>query len=498
MAIRPLDHVLCRLRGLALPCDDSDERLLERFLTQREEGAFAALLRRHGPMVWGVCRRLLPCPHDAEDAFQATFLILVRKAASVVPRGRVGNWLYGVAYRTALAARTTAARRATKERQALRAEAVEPPDNEFWELLDAELCRLPDRYRECVVLCDLEGRTRKEAAQQLGWSEGTLSGRLARARALLAQRLTRRGVTPGALVAAALAQAAPASAALPGTLFTTTLQTAVACAAGSPAVPARVAALTTGVLQTMSVGKVKLIAAVLVLTLGLVLLGRSSLADHPGQTADPAPAQKTLSDREDPPQPPEPQDEALSRKRMQDLDDLLEKHFLRQFVTIYTRQPRGQLVETEFIVKSIEPDLPLVTLTIADTELTVLAVRVAPDAQLQLYDGKKMKMMKYADLKPGMRVSIWVETKKGKSVIVGLTAFRDADAKARMSGAAALQELGRLLREGEDAAKRREQVRRIWLDMFGELPPPEAEYFRRYQELMERARQEWVPKPEKQ
>src|SRR5436190_7229564 len=120
MPTGPLDDVLRRLRGLALPCDDTDERLLERFLTQREEGAFAALLRRHGPMVWGVCRRLLPCAHDAEDAFQATFLVLVRKAASVVPRGRVGNWLYGVAYRTALEARTASARRRSRERQAVR------------------------------------------------------------------------------------------------------------------------------------------------------------------------------------------------------------------------------------------------------------------------------------------------------------------------------------------------------------------------------------------
>src|SRR5262249_49915225 len=157
---------------------------------------FAALLRRHGPMVWGVCRRLLPCTHDAEDAFQATFLVLVRKADSVVPRGRVGNWLYGVAYRTALEARSAASRRRARELQTARPAHVtnEQPDPDLWALLDEELRRLPDNFRAAVVLCDLEGRTRKEAAQQLGWSEGTLSGRLARARELLAKRLTRRGV----------------------------------------------------------------------------------------------------------------------------------------------------------------------------------------------------------------------------------------------------------------------------------------------------------------
>src|SRR5262249_11679985 len=156
------------------------------------------------------------------------------------------------AYRTALEARTAAARRRARECQAVRRiETADPlPDCDFWELLDEELCRLPDRYRAVVVLCDLEGRTRKEAAHQLGWSEGTLSGQLARARALLAQRLTRRGVTPGALLAAALA-AGGASAAVPGSLFTTTVQLAAGCAAGSEVLPARVAALVTGVLQTM-------------------------------------------------------------------------------------------------------------------------------------------------------------------------------------------------------------------------------------------------------
>src|SRR5687767_7254020 len=171
MATSPLNDVLRRLRGLALRPDDSDERLLERFLSRREEGAFAALLRRHGPMVWGVCRRLLPCAHDAEDAFQATFLVLVRKAASVVPREMVGNWLYGVAHQTALHARRTAARRGAREVQVTQMPDTAAVQHDPWSdlrpVLDQELSHLPDNYRAVIVLCDLEGRTRKEVARQL-------------------------------------------------------------------------------------------------------------------------------------------------------------------------------------------------------------------------------------------------------------------------------------------------------------------------------------------
>src|SRR5262249_51181418 len=156
--------------------------------------AFAALLRRHGPMVLGVCRRLVSNASDAEDAFQATFLVLARKAASVVPRELVGNWLYGVAYRTALKAEALSARRRAVERQV---EAVpDPPTSpeqvgrDLRPLLDRELERLPAKYRVPVVLCDLEGRTRREVAGQLGIPEGTLSSRLAAARKLLAGRLS--------------------------------------------------------------------------------------------------------------------------------------------------------------------------------------------------------------------------------------------------------------------------------------------------------------------
>jgi RNA polymerase sigma factor (sigma-70 family) len=215
MANRKTGEVLHHLRGSALLWDvagQTDGQLLEGYVRRRDEAAFAALVRHLGPMVWGVCRRTLG-DHDAEDAFQATFLVLVRKAASIVPRERVGNWLYGVARQTALKARALARRRAVRERQGAEMREAEAAPHDCWQdlqpLLDQELSRLPERYRAPVVLCDLEGRTYKEVARQLGCPEGTVASRLARARALLAGRLARRGVSlsVGALAAVLARQA---------------------------------------------------------------------------------------------------------------------------------------------------------------------------------------------------------------------------------------------------------------------------------------------------
>ncbi len=175
----------------------SDGELLTAYLTTRDEAAFEALAKRHAAMVWGVCRRTLGNDHDAEDAFQATFLVLASKAASIKPSGMVGNWLYGVARSTALKARLLIRRRRIKENHAARSPAqIQCSDAEKGELrqvLDEELSRLPAKYRVPIILCDLEGLARREASARLGWLEGTLSGRLSRARALLGKRLLRRG-----------------------------------------------------------------------------------------------------------------------------------------------------------------------------------------------------------------------------------------------------------------------------------------------------------------
>src|SRR6516164_94852 len=176
MASGHLTPVLRHIQKLVTPQrgeKPTDTELLQRFTGRHEEAAFAALVERHGPMVLGVCRRVLQDAHDAEDAFQATFLVLVRKAASVRPREKVGNWLYGVAYRTAREARALAARRRGRERQVTDMPEPEAPAEDGWAelrpLLDQELSRLPDKYRTPIVLCELEGKTHKEAARQLGW-----------------------------------------------------------------------------------------------------------------------------------------------------------------------------------------------------------------------------------------------------------------------------------------------------------------------------------------
>ena len=174
MATTALGTVLHNLRRSLLGHDEAgltDGELLECFVTRRDEDAFAALMRRHGPMVLGVCRRVLQNEADAEDAFQATFFVLVRKAASIRPRGMVGNWLYGVAHSTALKATAMSTKRLVKEREA----AARPRPSvtgETWQelqaLLDQELKLLPDIYRAAIVLCDLEGKSIKEAARQSG------------------------------------------------------------------------------------------------------------------------------------------------------------------------------------------------------------------------------------------------------------------------------------------------------------------------------------------
>src|SRR5215831_2005512 len=175
----------------------TDGELLGRFVAARDEAAFEALVHRHGPMVFGVCRRLLGNGHDAEDAFQATFLILARKATSVVKRDAIGSWLFAVAQRTARETRAVRARRRARERQVdeMPHPAVGPAEPEDWRpLLDREVARLPQKYREAVVLYYLEGWPHREAASKLGVPEGTLSSRLVKARRLLARRLGRSGL----------------------------------------------------------------------------------------------------------------------------------------------------------------------------------------------------------------------------------------------------------------------------------------------------------------
>jgi RNA polymerase sigma factor (sigma-70 family) len=260
----------------------SDGQLLALFVKHRDGDAFAALLNRHSPMVMGVCRRILGNQQDAEDVFQATFLILARKADSVRAQGALAAWLYRVAYRTAVEARARIARRQAKEQQVneLPDPAAEPEERqrELLALLDKEIDRLPDKYRVPVVLCELEGRSRKEVARLLSVPEGTLSWRLAQAKKRLAKKLSRQGLAvSGGVLAAAMA---------PGTASAFLRASTVKAALTAGALPAEVLALTEGVMKAMLLSKLKITACAAVLML-LAGVGASGLtyratAEQPG------------------------------------------------------------------------------------------------------------------------------------------------------------------------------------------------------------------------
>jgi RNA polymerase sigma factor (sigma-70 family) len=249
-------------------------QLLDRFVPQRDDEAYAAVVRRHGPMVLAVCRRLLRNPADADDAFQAAFLVLARKAGSLSTRSMLASWLHGVAFNTARRLRRANGRRANRERPL--SDSPEPVaasvdvSDELLVILDEELARLPERYRATIVLCDLEGLTRKEAAQQLQCPEGTVAGRLARARTLLAARLASRGVAPSAGLLAILLSQRPASA------MTIARINGVMGAIFTGAVSRRVAITVERVVAAMLIQKMKSLAIAL-LVIGVVTAASAGL-----------------------------------------------------------------------------------------------------------------------------------------------------------------------------------------------------------------------------
>ncbi len=222
-----------------------DAQLLARFAASRDEAAFALLVERHGPLVLGVCRRVLGCLQDAEDAFQATFLVLARKAGSIRDPHLLGNWLYGVASRIARKARAGVSKRQMHEKQLPLVPSLQAApavlDEGLSPALDEELSRLPEKYRAAVVLCYLEGKTNEEAARLLRWPTGTVKGRLARARDLLRERLVRRGLHASAVVLTTTLLAARADARpVPAALAASTVRAGVGYAGGAP--PASAAA----------------------------------------------------------------------------------------------------------------------------------------------------------------------------------------------------------------------------------------------------------------
>jgi RNA polymerase sigma factor (sigma-70 family) len=294
MVNAPLHGVLRHLRSMRDTqafSETADAQLLERFARAREEAAFAALVERHGPMVWSVSRRVLPQVQDAEDVFQATFLLLARKAASIRKAGSVSSWLHGVAHRLALKARLTQARRQSREKRAADMRQHRPSGDTYWSevqaVLDAALAELPEKYRATLVLCYLEGKTHEEAARYLGCPLGTVRSRVARGRNLLRARLAKHGLSlsAGGLASLLIANSAPA--AVPAVLMRSAIQTGLSFAAGQPVVglcSRQAAGLVTGALRAMVLSKVKIVT-VLALVGGLAagaaaLTGRVTGADE--------------------------------------------------------------------------------------------------------------------------------------------------------------------------------------------------------------------------
>src|SRR5262249_47020331 len=233
-----MPEIIHHLRGLLLHHDPgaTDDQLLAKFIGHNDGSALAALMARHGPMMWGVCRRILGHHQDTEDAFQAVFLVLVRNAKIIFPKAMISSWLHSVAYRTALAARKVTDQRKKHERQVEQMPQPQCADSQCLEewlvFLDQEMNRLPKHYHEVVVRCDLEGETLLDVAQQLAVSQWTLASRLKKARALLARRLARRGISLSvAPLVGALGQQA-ASARMRTALARSTINAASCFAAG--------------------------------------------------------------------------------------------------------------------------------------------------------------------------------------------------------------------------------------------------------------------------
>ncbi len=278
----------------------ADRVLLDRFVKHRDETAFAALVARHGGMVLGICRRTLRHAHDAEDACQATFLVLARKAGAIRKMESLPSWLHGVAYHVATNLRRDMARRNAREASLTEPFGADAPadisQREAQAVLDEELARLPAKYRAPLVLCYLEGKTRDEAAQELGWSLGTLKGRLERGRELLRRRLTRRGLTFSAALLSTLLTQSSASATASPVLVLSIVRAGLLYAAGKAAtaggISLRVAALAKSVLNALLLAKLKAAGGVLAVVLAvgagtsLISISRSAAPPNPTQLGD--------------------------------------------------------------------------------------------------------------------------------------------------------------------------------------------------------------------
>jgi RNA polymerase sigma factor (sigma-70 family) len=372
----------------------TDGGLLERFASHRDEAAFAELLRRHGAMVLSVCRRLLRQTQDAEDAFQATFLVLVRRAGSLKKSACLGSWLYGVACRTAWSARRSSARRQARERRLAmmltNESGAAAPTPEPQAVLCEEVERLPDKYRAPLVLCYFHGKTNEEAARRLGCPKGTVLSRLARARDKLRRRLVKRGVILSAAGLTTVLTNQVVTAAPPAALLAATLKAASLVATGNaPAAGLAVTALTEGVLQAMFRKKLRNAAIVVICVLlaatGLTLLWTGATA-HEGLPTEPSAKPNTT------PQPPGKQGERPKQEAKSKTDPAgvpLEARLVAKKDT-YALDLGGKTPE-EFRkgIENVYPATPVVDLELefrnsGDKEFTFVVGGSNPDIPLLL------------------------------------------------------------------------------------------------------------------
>jgi RNA polymerase sigma factor (sigma-70 family) len=331
MASERLRNVLQHVRRLATGGEarrSPDRELLTRFVQQRDEAAFTALVQRHAPMVLGVCRRVLRHSHDAEDAAQATFLVLAYNAKSIEKRGSLGSWLHTVAYRAARKLQADILRRTGCERSLADVSTAEATQEVTWRevqlVLDEELNRLPEKYRAPLVLCFLEGMTQDEAARQLGWSREVLRGRVDRGRKRLRCLLVRRGVTfSAAMLGTAMAGGASAGMASPAFVDYTVKAAALVAAgqaAAQGAIPAEVAALAGEVSRAMFT--IKLRAAVLALLVVGILSGFFGFHTFAGQRAADKPAQANPAQQDDAAKKSKPADAMTDLRVITDLKEI--------------------------------------------------------------------------------------------------------------------------------------------------------------------------------
>jgi RNA polymerase sigma factor (sigma-70 family) len=321
LATSVVDTFIGHLRQSLLLRDEGDRtdgQLLDSFIDRKDESAFAALMYRHSPMVLSVCRRIARNQHDAEDAFQATFLVLVRKASSVRPRQMVANWLHGVACRTATKAKTLRAKRQMREQNVAQMPEPETKPNDrqhdLQPLLDRELRNLPEIYRLPILLCDLEGKSIKDATRQLDWPQGTLAGRLIRGRRMLAKRLSQRGVMLSCGLLAEILTQKAVSASVPAWLLESTFKAGRTLMAGHVMairmVSTHITDLMEDVMRSMMLSKFK-IAMATASMLGLFAIGGGLLTSSTG-------AQEVKTEKPLAPEKSAPQEKAAPPRKASD------------------------------------------------------------------------------------------------------------------------------------------------------------------------------------